>query len=421
MFQLRSSQTQKYMMTELTPDIKKIYPSFPSMLRKYARYGRKDYFKGSDRNEFLDWQQKSRSTLASLLGLEKMEACLTSLKRLDAATIPGKNGAIMREHLLFFSEEDVAVPAFLLVPERANADTPLIICPPGHNGEGKYSVAGIRGYKMVDEKINLYHYDYGWHLAELGFTVYCPDIRGFGEMRESLEEANNPATALKGDCYWLAHMSEPIGIPVLGLLVFDLIRGITMLREMAKSLPKDKRRYDPDSILTVGFSGGAMQALFLSALDQRIKGTFLSGYLYGFIDSLLRMSRNCSCNYVPHLYEHFDMGDLASLIAPRPLLVQSAREDRLNGERGIANVLEQMEIIRHNYHICLSGLPIDKVSGAKIGSLTSPRIGTKDHLIENMTSLEAKESFPVRHEIIPGPHHFDATHLKENVEWLLSF
>ena len=38
------------------------------------------------------------------------------------------------------------------------------------------------------------------------------------------------------------------------------------------------------------------------------------------------------------------MGDIASLIAPRPLWVQSCRDDRLNGPRGVVNVEEQVAI-----------------------------------------------------------------------------
>ena len=40
---------------------------------------------------------------------------------------------------------------------------------------------------------------------------------------------------------------------------------------------------------------------------------------------------NCSCNYVPHLFEHVDMGDVGALIAPRPLLVETGTHDDLNG------------------------------------------------------------------------------------------
>lgn len=75
--------------------------------------------------------------------------------------------------------------------------------------------------------------------------------------------------------------------------------------------------------------------LYLSALDPRVRKAFVSGYLYGVDDSLLHLNGNCSCNYTPGLWRLLDMGDIASLVAPRPLLVQSCEKDHLNGARGL--------------------------------------------------------------------------------------
>jgi hypothetical protein len=45
------------------------------------------------------------------------------------------------------------------------------------------------------------------------------------------------------------------------------------------------------------------------------------------------------------------MGDIGSLIAPRNLMIQSCREDHLNGPRGLDNVYEQVDIIRKIYSL----------------------------------------------------------------------
>ena len=57
------------------PDISRIYPTLPSILRKYERYGRKDYFRGQSAEEFMTWRMRSRAMLWELLGLEKMDMC----------------------------------------------------------------------------------------------------------------------------------------------------------------------------------------------------------------------------------------------------------------------------------------------------------------------------------------------------------
>ena len=63
------------------------------------------------------------------------------------------------------------------------------------------------------------------------------------------------------------------------------------------------------------------------------------------------MHWNCSCNYVPHLWEHVDMGDVAALIAPRPFLVETGTKDELNGAGGLANVRSQLRVARSAYRL----------------------------------------------------------------------
>ena len=403
------------------PEISNIYPTLPSILRKYERYGRKDYFRGQTSEEFMAWQMRSRVTLWELLGMDKMDSCalepeidevvILSPKRANGRDeaqaerseasgrteneeAGAQHDAILRYHVLLRTEPDITLSAYLLVPTSAGADTPVFLCPPGHNGGGKYSVAGVRGIRAVEECIEKYNYDFGWQLARLGYVTFCPDVRGFGERREMLEDTRELPLAMKGDCYWLAHMGEPIGIPVLGMLSWDLMRCVDFLQEytMTKGgklrhltdgahTDSEATRWNPERIIAFGFSGGATQSLYLSALDERIHASFLSGYMYGFRDSLLQMNRNCSCNYVPHLMEHFDMGDIASLIAPRRLMIQSCREDCLAGTRGLANVQEQVDILRANYAVT----------------------GIAEH---------------VQQDIEDGPHHIDTSHLQDITAWL---
>lgn len=322
------------------PEITACYGTLPSMLRKFDRYARRDFFAGETREDFVQWQKAMRRLLHELLGLDKMENCPLHPMIDDVVLLPG---GIRREHLNIQVEPEVWMPMYLLIPVGAGADTRPFLCPPGHNGAGKYTVAGLREYTAVEDKIIHYQYDYGLQLAKLGFVAVCPDCRGFGERREELADTQDPAKALRGDCYRLAHMGEPLGIPVAGMLTWDLMRAVDYLFERGE--------WDCNAISCLGFSGGGMQTLMLSALDERVRLSVISGYLYGYRDALLTLSNNCSCNYVPHLWEHLDMGDIASLIAPRPLLVQSCREDRLNGPRGIVNAVEQVKIIQKAYQL----------------------------------------------------------------------
>lgn len=357
-------------MTDLPP-IREVYPTLPSLLRKFDKYARRDAFAGTGGPEFLRWQEGTRALLWDLLGLDKMEPCPLDPVKTESVDL---SGGIVRERWTIRTEPEVTLPFYVLLPPGAGRHTRPFLCPPGHGGAGKASVAGLREYAAVAEKIDFYNYDYGLQLCRMGYAAVCPDARGFGERREELELTRVLPGALTGDCYRLARMGEPLGIPAAGMLTWDLMRLLDYVEQ--------REDWDGGNAGCLGFSGGGMQTLWLAALDRRVCVAVISGYLYGYKDALLTLNENCSCNYVPHLWEHLDMGDVASLIAPRPLLVQSCREDRLNGTRGLANVLEQVEVVRAAYD----------------------RLGASGRFL---------------HQVCEGPHRWHGERLEEHLNQLL--
>jgi predicted esterase len=75
----------------------------------------------------------------------------------------------------------------------------------------------------------------------------------------------------------------------------------------------------------VGFSGGGMNTLYSAALDSRVSVAVISAYFNSY--SFFKLAIHCECNYLPGVTRYFEMSDVASLIAPRPLLVVSGTED----------------------------------------------------------------------------------------------
>lgn len=327
-----------------TITIKKYYSSLPNMKTKFDRFARKDFFKGNSIEEFEQWREASRATLSQLIGLEKMDHVPLFPLVEETVTL---DGGIVREKVLIQSEQDVWVPMYILIPpEKSGSEgvkRKVFIAPPGHQGAGKFSIAGCAEIPAVADAILKFHYDYGLQLAKLGFVVVCPDCRGFGERRDEKMQGDEEHKFLTSSCFHLAHMAEPIGETVIGMCTWDLMKIADYI--------ETRTEWDSDNLSCLGFSGGGMQTLYFTALDDRVKNVLISGYMYGFKDSLMILNGNCSCNYVPHLWEHFDMGDIGSLIAPRNLMIQSCREDHLNGPRGLENVYEQLEIIRDAYRL----------------------------------------------------------------------
>lgn len=324
-----------------TIKLTRYYGSLQQMKSKYDRLARQDAFMGSTVQEYEIWKIQARNTLNRLLGLDKMEECPLCAEVLERVEL---EQGIIREKVLLQVEPETYMPVYILLPPRkGNQKQNCFIALPGHLGAGKYSVAGCSEIPAVQDAIERFHYDYGMQLAKMGYVAICPDCRGFGERRDEDLQSDTEEAFLNSTCFQLAHMAEPLGETVAGMCTWDVMRLLDYIYE--------RDEWNFDTIECLGFSGGGMQTLWAAAMDDRIRQAVISGYLYGYKDSLLLLNNNCSCNYVPHLWEHFDMGDIASLIAPRPLLVQSCRADHLNGERGLQNVLEQMEIVRNAYSL----------------------------------------------------------------------
>jgi hypothetical protein len=321
--------------------IGKYYGSLAGMLRKYDKSANRDRFCGSTIEEYEIWKDKTRLLLKEMIGLDCMESCPLHPVTEERIIL---EGGIIREKVIIQVEPETYMPMYILIPPKSDGTERLtcFIAPPGHQGAGKYSVAGCYEIPAVKDMIDFFNYDYGMQLARLGYVAICPDCRGFGERRdEELQKDGDEQAFLNSTCYQLAHMAEPLGQTVIGMCTWDLMRLIDYIYE--------RNEWRTDTLGCLGFSGGGMQSLWLSALDDRIRQTVISGYLYGYRDSLLLLNNNCSCNYVPHLWEHLDMGDIGALISPRPLMIQSCREDHLNGPRGLINVIEQLDILKKAY------------------------------------------------------------------------
>lgn len=350
------------------------YEDEPALRDRLKREGRSAAFKGATPGDFEAWQIATRDRLFDLLGLSIMDRAPIEVRELDRVQIAG---GIVRTHAMLQVERDVWMPFYLLEPQTPKFDAHgckrCYICPHGHQGAGAASVAGVTGVPAVDDAVRKFNYDYGLRLARMGYVTVCPDSRGWGSRRDWKGQGDDENSYLRGTCLNQARMAEPLGLTVAGLNAWDNMRLIDYL--------ETRGDIAMDDLGCFGFSGGGYMTLYLAALDPRVRKAFVSGYLYGVDDSLLHLNGNCSCNYTPGLWRLLDMGDIASLIAPRPLLVQSCEKDHLNGARGLANVDEQLAIVRDAYGL----------------------VGHADDLL---------------HEVCPGGHHLGVAYLAEDIEWL---
>ncbi len=298
--------------------------------------GRSLGFKATSEAEWRSWRQELQGKIRELQGLDQMLP--TALKPRITETVQCKG--YRRQRVEIDTEPGVTMPLYVLIPDGLSGTAPGVIASHGHASGGKLAVAGIRGVDArVDATIAQHNYDYGVQAVRRGYVVFAPDARGFGERRESFSAG--PGQILNSSCHQLAHMALPLGLTVASMWTWDLL----VLLDYMQTRPEVQGR----KLGAIGLSGGGLQTLWLAALDERIQCAVISGYYYGVADSLLHLSNNCDCNYIPHLWEQADMGDVGALIAPCPLLIEAARQDSLNGPRGIVNVQEQVAITQQAY------------------------------------------------------------------------
>ena len=305
----------------------------------FQRRARQGAFRGSGPRAARAWRERSRRRFAALLGMQHFRKAPARARKLDAVELDG----LRREEWLLQTEAHVWMPYYLFIPRFGKpGPRPLVLCPHGHASGGKWATGGRTDIPEMRGKITQYHYDYGVQIAREGFLTACPDARGFGARREPALQGDraNPERLYSNSCHNLMLSGAPLGLTVQGMWAWDL-------RRLLDHLTRDPR-VDASRVGCAGLSGGGLQTLNLAALDLRIKAAVVSGYFYGVRESLQVLNSNCDCNLVPRLWEHFDMGDLGALAAPRGLFIETGARDPLNGP-GLRNVTRQVAITRKVY------------------------------------------------------------------------
>jgi len=141
------------------------------------------------------------------------------------------------------------------------------------------------------------------NLARQGFIVFSYDMIGYGDSRQLAHTFGG-----RRENIW--------GLSLSGLQLWDSIRSLDFLQ----SLPD----VEPDAIGVTGESGGGTQTFMLAAVDDRAVVAAPVNMLS------LHMQGGCLCENPPGLRLDTTNVEIASTIAPRPLLMVSATGDWTN-------------------------------------------------------------------------------------------
>lgn len=280
------------------------------LARRYKALEPKMAFKASDEVEWLRWRSAFKSKLIELLG-DWPDKCSLNPRVVEHVD----EGSYIREKVIFESEPGMDVSAYFLVPKdlKPGEKRKALICAHGH-GHGKDDVAGIHhGEPNRVYTIKQSNYDYARQFAEMGYVVIAPDWRGFGERRIGYDFPG------RDGCNVVFLKASLLGLNLLTLNIWDAFRCIDYLQS--------RLEVDGDRIGMMGLSYGGTMTLFTAALDERIKVAVVSCYLNTFKAFALDLGNICGSQVVPSLLKYGEMWDVASLIAPRPLLIESGVKD----------------------------------------------------------------------------------------------
>lgn len=212
-----------------------------------------------------------------------------------------------RSRIVFDTEADMSVPAYLLVPDGRGAPGSAVLAVHGH-GPGKSRICGIDDPEAAPGS------DYAAELARRGHVVLAPDLRCFGERADW-----NPDDHYACDTN-LVHQVMAGWNPLTQNL-WDLGRALDVLE--AHPL------VDPARIGVAGFSYGGTMSLFLAATDRRVAAAVVSGYFSSWSEAHKVPWNMCGSQVLFGMQGRMEHVDLGALVAPRPLLVENGRDDLL--------------------------------------------------------------------------------------------
>ena len=278
---------------------------------KYENLKPQMSFSAKNIQQAQSWQKLLRSKLIDLIG-----GLPEKRKKLNSKVIKIEDfGTYSRETILFYSGEKMKVFGFLLFPKFIrNEKLPVILCIHGH-GRGVNDVVGIEN-EITRNNFDGIHKNFAIQAVNQGYLVLAIEQLGFGRRRihDHLDSGNESLSS----CNLLSGTALLLGETMVKWRVSDVMAAIDYL--------ETREEVDLKRIAVMGLSGGGTTSFFTAAVDERIKLAVISGYFCTFKDSIFNIN-HCIDNYIPGILKYAEMYDIAGLIAPRGLFVESATND----------------------------------------------------------------------------------------------
>lgn len=256
------------------------------------------------------WQKQGRTQLQAILGMDRMPQTPPTPAPRTLWKRTTELGTI--EKIAFEVEPYQTALAYFCLPAKRSDPVPAFVCLQGHSTGMHVSIA--TSYAEDAPISTEGDRDFGLECMRRGIAALCLEQRSFGQRRENqVGHLDRPYT-----CHQSAMNALMLGRTLIGERVYDVMRALDYLQT--------RPEVDRARLGCLGNSGGGTATLFATALDLRIQYALPSCAFSTYEASIMRQD-HCVCNYAPGLRAYFDSGDIAGLIAPRPLVLVSGQQD----------------------------------------------------------------------------------------------
>jgi len=213
-----------------------------------------------------------------------------------------KNG-VHYDYSCFTSYDGVKIPIYVLYPPDFNEKKkyPCIIIFSGH---------GSANQVIFEE--NSYQHACGSYLSKKGFLIYVMENRGMGKL------------SYLGNHLRIDAVARITGGSWYGEIITDALWLIENLHI--------EPNINVSRIGAAGVSTGGALCMLVSSLDKRIAISYIQGFLGSYKKSFGTRGNHCLCGHISGILKIGDMSDIASLIAPRPVLFVNGTKDRFYSE-----------------------------------------------------------------------------------------
>ena len=275
----------------------------------YAAAPRTLAFRARNLADALRWREQLSARLEEVLGVPR------DTKPIRVEIVDRVVTADYQQDTILLRAETGPLPVYVLRPIGLGPFRPVLALH-GH-GHGVMDILGAERDGRADATSPDDHARFARTLVQRGFLVVAPEQLGFGSRRDS-EDAAHGTTATS--CRQASLDLLLLGYTMAGLRVRDIRRTLDYI-----AAHPDAR---PGPIGGVGFSAGGTALLYAAALDERLGALVLSGCLATYRQSIMALP-HCEDNYLPGILRYAELPDIATVLAPRPLFVESGMDDEL--------------------------------------------------------------------------------------------